>query len=106
MTTNILLAVIQVVIVGVGAPLLVGTLRMLKARLVGRRGQVTERVDVGTRAGGTQQFRSEAFGIRDNELDGYAFDRYADCPPGATLEHAHEKAAIVLDYDRFACMNA
>jgi len=38
MTTNILLAVIQVVIVGVGAPLLVGTLRMLKARLVGRRG--------------------------------------------------------------------
>ena len=38
MTTNILLAVIQVVIVAVGAPLLVGTLRMLKARLVGRRG--------------------------------------------------------------------
>jgi len=35
---GIALAIVQVVIVGAGAPLLVGALRTLKARLVGRRG--------------------------------------------------------------------
>ena len=38
MTADIVLAVIQVVVVAAGAPLLVGALRTLKARLVGRRG--------------------------------------------------------------------
>jgi len=37
-TNAVLLAVLQAVVVGLGAPLLVGTLRTLKARLVGRRG--------------------------------------------------------------------
>jgi formate hydrogenlyase subunit 4 len=37
-TADIVLAVIQVVVVAAGAPLLVGALRTLKARLVGRRG--------------------------------------------------------------------
>jgi formate hydrogenlyase subunit 4 len=38
MTGDLLLAVIQVLVVAAGAPLLVGALRTLKARLVGRRG--------------------------------------------------------------------
>jgi formate hydrogenlyase subunit 4 len=38
MTGDLLLAVVQVLVVAAGAPLLVGALRTLKARLVGRRG--------------------------------------------------------------------
>jgi formate hydrogenlyase subunit 4 len=38
MTADVILAVIQVLVVTAGAPLLVGALRTLKARLVGRRG--------------------------------------------------------------------
>jgi formate hydrogenlyase subunit 4 len=38
MTVEVVLAVIQVLVVAAGAPLLVGALRTLKARLVGRRG--------------------------------------------------------------------
>ena len=38
MIDALLLAVVQVIAVGLGAPLLVGTVRTLKARLVGRRG--------------------------------------------------------------------
>ena len=38
MIVDVVLALLQVVIVGAGAPLLVGALRTLKARLVGRRG--------------------------------------------------------------------
>ena len=38
MSIGIAVAVLQIAIVGLGAPLLVGTLRTLKARLVGRRG--------------------------------------------------------------------
>jgi formate hydrogenlyase subunit 4 len=38
MTAEVMLAVIQVLVVAAGAPLLVGVLRTLKARLVGRRG--------------------------------------------------------------------
>lgn len=38
MTVEVVLAVIQVLVVAAGAPLLVGVLRTLKARLVGRRG--------------------------------------------------------------------
>ena len=40
MTTALLLAVLQALVVALGAPLVVGTLRTLKARLVGRRGPV------------------------------------------------------------------
>ena len=38
MTADVLVALLQVVVVGAGAPLLVGVTRTLKARLVGRRG--------------------------------------------------------------------
>ncbi len=38
MIADFAVAVVQVLVVGAGAPLLVGVLRMLKARLVGRRG--------------------------------------------------------------------
>jgi len=38
MTADVILAVIQVLVVAAGAPLLMGVLRTLKARLVGRRG--------------------------------------------------------------------
>jgi formate hydrogenlyase subunit 4 len=38
MTADIVLALVQVVVVAAGAPLLIGALRTLKARLVGRRG--------------------------------------------------------------------
>ena len=38
MTVEVVLAAIQVLVVAAGAPLLVGALRTLKARLVGRRG--------------------------------------------------------------------
>ena len=38
MTADVVLAVIQVLVVTAGAPLLVGALRTLKAKLVGRRG--------------------------------------------------------------------
>ena len=38
MIAGIAVAIVQLVIVGAGAPLLVGALRTIKARLVGRRG--------------------------------------------------------------------